>query len=247
MSWASVSGYTRQGTASRYSNRVGEPGPTEADVSAEARGGNRLTEVVVCGRCGARLWPGTQTCPACGQPLAPSGQILAAPGQPPVPYPPVPYPPVPYPPAGWSGLPVMPQYAQPGIALPLGVIFLALAEIGIGVVGFVIAMNLWTWIGYRFDEGQAAWGMIDLGLALAYVATSVYAFSLARGLWLRQAWAWKQACLLSIVLLGMILSSVFMWGLTSLDIIGMVVHMSVLTILNIGSVRRAFGRQPLTA
>jgi len=58
--------------------------------------------------------------------------------------------------------------------------------------------------------------------------------------------AWIQACLLSIVLIGFDVLSVFEWGVTGLDIIGLTVHLSVLAYLNLNSVRGLFGRPPTT-
>jgi uncharacterized membrane protein (DUF2068 family) len=81
-------------------------------------------------------------------------------------------------------------------------------------------------------------------MGMAYLATSIAGFALAWGLWSLHRWAWMATCLLSIVLLGFDVFSMVEWGVTGPDIIGVTVHLSVLSYLNMGSVRVLFGRSP---
>ncbi len=64
-----------------------------------------MADVIVCGRCSARSWVGTQFCYVCGGSLTPNDQGVVSPGQPPMPF--VPVPPV---------IPPTPQQFAPSIA-----------------------------------------------------------------------------------------------------------------------------------
>jgi len=145
------------------------------------------------------------------------------------------------PPAGYNaGSP-----SGTGVARPTGITILAIVEIAIGVGGLSVALDLIKWANVS-NYYQAGEGAFDLVMALAYLTTSVAVFGLARGLWSMQPWAWMRACLLSIVLLGLIVLAVFEWGVETTDVVGVTVYLSVLAYLNTNSVRGLFGRPPTT-
>jgi hypothetical protein len=207
-----------------------------------------LTEMTVCGRCGARSSAGAKFCCVCGQSLISNGQTVVPPGQsgpsgglsaPPW-YPdagPQSAPPVGYNPGGPS---------ETGAARPFGILALTIVEIVVGLVGLGVAVDLLRWANYGLfyqDTGEVA---LDLVMGLAYLSTSLVAFDVARGVWFMRPWAWMRACLLSVVLLGLIVFSVFPWGIDTLDIIGAVAHLAVLAFLNTNSIRGLFSRSPTT-
>ena len=132
-----------------------------------------------------------------------------------------------------------------GAARPIGIAILTIVEIVIGIVGLSVVVDLLYWanISNYYQEAEAG---LDLVMGLAYIATSVAGFAVARRLWSMRSEAWIQACLLSIILIGFDVFSVFEWGVTGLDIIGLTVHLSVLAYLNLNSVRGLFGRPPTT-
>jgi hypothetical protein len=210
-----------------------------------------LTDVIVCGRCGARGTAGAAFCYSCGLSLVPP------PAPPPEPWSSAPGPfgaPGPFSAPAPSTAPA-PHGTPPAVpappsatatALPFGIVALVLAEIVICVVGIWVALDLYRWVAYGMfyeDTGEVP---MDLFLAVVYSATSAAGFVVARGLWRLMPSAWMQACLLSIVLMGFDLISVLAWGLTTLDIIGFVAHLGVLAYLNLNSVRGLFGRPPTT-
>jgi hypothetical protein len=181
--------------------------------------------------------------PSFAPPLDPRG-VSATPaafGTPPAP--PVAPPGLPYgaPPAGYN--PSVPFGT--GAARPIGLAILTVVEIVIGIVGLTVVVDLLYWanVSNYYQEAEAG---LDLVMGLAYLATSVAGFAVARRLWSMRPEAWIQACLLSIVLIGFDVLSVFEWGVTGLDIIGLTVHLSVLAYLNLNSVRGLFGRPPTT-
>lgn len=186
----------------------------------------------MCGRCGARSWAGAKSCYACGQSLTANGQAVVPPGQPPTPFAQVP--------------PAVPAVPPQVAARPFGIAILTSVEIVIGLVGLYVALDLFEWANWALSYGDAAEVAQDFVMAVAYLATSVAVFDLARALWSMQQWAWMRACLLSIVLLGLIVFSVFLWGIDTMDVVGIVVHLSVLAYLSTSSVRGLFGRSPTT-
>jgi uncharacterized membrane protein (DUF2068 family) len=196
-----------------------------------------LADVVVCGRCGARSWAGTQFCYVCGQSLTPNGQGVVSPGQPPTPFAPVP-PAVPVPPAGYNAGP-----PPTGAARPIGIVILTIVEIVVGVGGLFVAADLLRWaiVSNYYQEAEST---VDLVMGLAYLALPIPAFVIAWGLWSRRSWAPMAACLLSIILLGFEVLGVFEWGVETTDVLGAIVNLSVLAYLNTNSVRAFFGRSP---
>jgi hypothetical protein len=130
-------------------------------------------------------------------------------------------------------------------ARPIGIAILTIVEIVIAIVGLSVVVDLLYWanISNYYQEAEAG---LDLVMCLAYLATSVAGFAVARRLWSMRPEAWIQAFLLSIILIGFDVFSVFEWGVTGLDIIGLTVHLSVLAYLNLNSVRGLFGRPPTT-
>jgi hypothetical protein len=126
-----------------------------------------------------------------------------------------------------------------------GISMLVAVEIVIALVGLWFVVDSLYWTAYSTYYGAAEAGL-DMATALAYLSTAVAGFVLARGLWTMKPWAWPMAGVLSIVLLGFDVLSVFIWGVTVLDLIGVAAHLSVLYYLNTNAVRSLFGRPPAT-
>lgn len=192
-------------------------------------------------------WPGPGVPPYPGQ-FSPSGAPSTPPwGSAPGPFgAPGPYgaPAGPYgaPPAGYSaGSP-----SVPAVAKPFGIVVLALAEVVTGLVELSVAIDLLRWVNYGLNYSDTGEIPLDLFFGLSYLAISLALFSVARGLWSMQPWAWARACLLNAVPMGLIVLSVFAWGINTLDIVGVAVHLSVLAYLNLNPVRALFGRAPTT-
>jgi hypothetical protein len=109
-------------------------------------------------------------------------------------------------------------------------------------------LRLFYWANWRFSYEDAGmiWGVVDGAFGLAYIATTITAFSLVSRLWKLEAGAWLPANFLSLASIGLIGAAVLLWGVeTMLDPIGIVGHLGVLTYLNLTRVRRLFGRAPL--
>jgi hypothetical protein len=131
-------------------------------------------------------------------------------------------------------------------ARPVGISLLAIVELVIGLVGLFVVYDCLYWAVYSITyEGIASSG-IDVAMGLVYLANSIAAFVIASGVWSQRASVWGQAVFLSFLMIGLDIVSVLLWGLTGLDIVGLVVHASVLTCLNQNSVRRVFGRPATT-
>lgn len=139
-----------------------------------------------------------------------------------------------------------PNRSGTGAVRPTGIAILAVVEIVIGLVGLLVVQDLAYWANWRYSYDDIAWGTVDAAMALTYVATSIAGFVLASRLWSMRPEAWLWAILLSSVLIGLDVFSVLIWGLTSLDIIGLTVHVAVLSYLNLKHVRGLFGRPPTT-
>jgi hypothetical protein len=214
-----------------------------------------LTNVVVCRQCRAVSQAGTSFCFACGGNLT-AGTQMAAPAQPPAQYPPQFAPPPP--PYASSPPPYAPQLFAPSAgynaagpvpnaaARPTGITLLAVAEVVTAVITLLVAIDLLHWAYTDFYYDDFKWVVIDGGLGLVYGAISLTAFSVARGIWFVQPWAWKKTSIVSLSLLGIIAASVFAWGPTGLDLFGVVGQMSILFYLSLSSVRVLFGRSPTT-
>jgi len=187
--------------------------------------------------------------PQAAQPWPGNAAQYGAPGQyaPPAPY----ATPSPY---------AAPQSAQPGSysanfsidgfaaslsAKPVGLLFVVAVEIVIALVGFFVAYDLLRWVYWGLNYSYYGEVPLDAVVGVAYFATSWLMMGAARGLWSQRAWAWTRACLLNVVLLGMIVGSVIPWGLNTLDIIGIVANSVMLVCLNLTSTRKLFGRGPL--
>jgi len=113
-------------------------------------------------------------------------------------------------------------------ARPIGIVILTIVEIVVSLVGLTVVVDLLYWAGVSSYYREAEAG-IDLVMGMAYLATSIAGFALAWGLWSLHRWAWMATCLLSIVLLGFDVFSMVEWGVTGPDIIGVTVHLSVLS------------------
>jgi len=211
-----------------------------------------LTNVVVCGQCRAVSQAGTSFCFACGGSLTANTQ-MAAPVQPPAQYapqyapqftpPPLPYMPPSYAPTGgYNAAGPVPNAA----ARPTGITILAVAELVTAVITLLVAIDLLRWAYSDFYYDDFKWAVIDGALGLVYGAISLTAFSVARGIWFVQPWAWKKAGIVSLSLLGIVVASVLAWGPTGLDLFGVVGQTSILAYLSMSSVRVLFGRSPTT-
>jgi hypothetical protein len=130
-------------------------------------------------------------------------------------------------------------------AKPAGLLFVVAVEIVIALVGFFVAYDLFQWVNYGLNYGDGGEVPLDAAVGVAYFATSWLMMGAARGLWSQHSWAWTRACLLNVVLLGMIIGSVIPWGLNTLDIIGIVANSVMLVCLNLTSTRMLFGRRQL--
>ena len=225
-----------------------------------------MTDVTVCGRCAAVSRAGVSFCFACGGSLTANGQAGVPPVQPPAPFAPVPpaapaqfappQSPVPAavqpwygaagpygaPPAGYNAAGPVPNVA----ARPTGITILAVAEVVTAIIAGLVAIDLLRWAYTDFYYDDFKWVVLDGGLGLVYGAVSLTAFSVARGIWFVQPWAWKKAGIVSLSLLGLIVVSVSAWGPTGLDLFGAVGQMSILAYLSSSSVRVLFGRSPTT-
>ena len=227
-----------------------------------------MTEVSVCGLCGAVSRAGVSFCFACGGSLTSNGQAGVPPVPPPTQLPPPQFAPPPFaqfaPPQSPVPAAVQPWYGAAGpygtpppgynaagpvpnaAARSTGIAVLAIVEIAVAVGGLLVTIDLLGWANWRFAYDDFGWGVLDLAIGLAYLGASVIGFQVAQGLWRLQPWMWKRACTLSLFLLGMEFVSVFVWGLTGQDVVGVIVHLSVLAYLSSSSVRVLFGRSPTT-
>jgi hypothetical protein len=131
-------------------------------------------------------------------------------------------------------------------ARPTGTAILTIVEIAVAVAGVLVAIDLLRWADWRFTYDDFAWGLLDLAMGGAYVAASATGFGVARGIWSLQPWAWTRACTLSLGLLGLLVVSVFVWGVEGQDILGLLAHASILAYLSLSSVRVLFGRSATT-
>ncbi len=144
------------------------------------------------------------------------------------------------PPAGYQvGSPAVTSAAR-----PFGISVLAVVEVVIGLVGLYVALDLFGWANWATSYGDNGEVAVDFIMGVAYFATSIAVFDLARSLWAMQQWAWGRACLLSLVLIGLIAISLYLWGFDTSDLVGVVVHGSILAYLNTRAVRALFGRPP---
>jgi hypothetical protein len=231
----------------------------ETVVAYSGLKGLPLTNVTVCGKCGAVSLAGVSFCFACGGSLTSNVPAGVSPGQPPTPYAPVPpvsavppqfpppqFAPTPFgqfaPPSGYNAAGPVPNAA----ARPTGITILAVAEVVTAVITLLVAIDLLRWAYTDFYYDDFKWVVIDGGLGLVYGAVSLTAFSVARGIWFVQPWAWKKAGIVSLSLLGIVVASVFAWGPTGLDLFGVVGQMSILAYLSLSSVRVLFGRSATT-
>jgi energy-converting hydrogenase Eha subunit A len=130
-------------------------------------------------------------------------------------------------------------------ARPRGIAILAIVEVVVALVGFYVVLDYAYWANWRFSYDEPVWGVLDGALALAYLATSLTGLAIVSGLWSMKPWTWPTAIRLSCSLLGLGLLSVFLWGVTPIDLTGLTVQLGVLSYLNLAHVRGLFGRGPL--
>jgi hypothetical protein len=178
-----------------------------------------MAGMVTCLRCGAQSIAGTPVCATCGVPLAPIGVAAGAalPG------------------------PASMAPAQAAAIRPTGITALAVVECAIAVVGLFIARDLLYWIDWRFSYDETGGALIDMALFVAYIGTSFIGFTVVKGMWLLQPWVWRRAVTLTLVQIGLIVFSVLLWGMTSLDIVGLVVNAAVLGFLVVSPSRVLLG------
>jgi hypothetical protein len=131
-------------------------------------------------------------------------------------------------------------------ARPVGISLLAIVELVIGLVGLFVVYDYLYWADYGITYDGIASSSLGVVMGLLYLATSIAAFVIASGVWSQRPSVWGQAALLSFVMIGLEIVSVLLWGITGLDTVGLVVHVSVLMYLNQNSVRLAFGRPATT-
>jgi hypothetical protein len=200
-----------------------------------------------------------------GQP--PIGQPTVSTGQPPMTYPSdVPAAPQHTPPGGPAALrppsPAPegpPQPGQPWLAAasstaggysptagrPMGIGILTVVEIVTAVIGLFVVQDLAYWANWRFSYDDFGWGVLDAAIALAYLAASLAGFAIAWRLWSMRPDAWLPAVLLSSGLIGLYAFSALLWGLTIREVIGIAVHLGLISYLNLKPVRALFGRPPM--
>ncbi len=146
------------------------------------------------------------------------------------------------PPTGYNAAGPVPNAA----ARPTGITILAVAEVVTAVIAGLVAIDLLRWAYNDLYYDDFKWVVIDGGLGLVYGAVSLTAFSVARGIWFVQPWAWKKAGIVSLSLLGIVVASMFAWRPSGLDLFGVVGQLSILAYLSLSSVRVLFGRSATT-
>jgi hypothetical protein len=153
-----------------------------------------------------------------------------------------------------------PQYGQPAPTYnaagpvpnagtrPTGITILAVAEGVTAVITALVAIDLLrsAYVDvYNWDDFK--WGLFDGGLGILYGAIALNAYSITRGLWFVQPWAWKKACIVSWTLLGIIVASALAQGVTPLDVFGVAGQLFILFYLSQDSVRALFGKSKATS
>jgi hypothetical protein len=133
---------------------------------------------------------------------------------------------------------VAPQVAPP--VRPTGIAILAIFEIVIGLAGLLVVLDGAYWANDDFSHANPGWGIVELALAAAYLATSAAGFVIASRLWSLRPSAWSAAIVLSGALMSLDLLSAVIWGLTILDLIGIVVQLALISYLNRKHVRELF-------
>jgi hypothetical protein len=178
---------------------------------------------------------GTTFCFACGGNLAVSGRIVASTGQMPTP--------ALSPQAGGNAGGPIPIAAARSTEITL----LAVGVSVTAVITLLVAIDLLRWAYtdiYYYDDFK--WLILDGALGLGYGAASLTAFSVARGIWFVQPWAWKKACIVSLSVIGMIVVSVSLSGISGLDVFGVIGQACILGLLGQTSVRALFGGALMT-
>jgi hypothetical protein len=123
---------------------------------------------------------------------------------------------------------------------PTGITALALFEIVVGVAGLLVALEAAYWASDDFSNANPGWGVVELALAAAYLATSTAGFVIAPRLWSLRPPAWSAAIVLSAALMSLDVLSAVTWGLTIADVIGIVLQLAVISYLNREHVRELF-------
>ncbi len=150
-------------------------------------------------------------------------------------------------------VPFAPTYISPELSgqtpsvRPVGVSLLAAAEIVIGIIGLYVLRDFAYSADWSFTNDEWFSGMVDGAFAVSYVVLACAAFVLATRLWAMQARAWLPSVILSASAICLIVVGDSQWGVTTLDVIGVIAHAGILVYLNLGEVRRLFGRRPLGA
>lgn len=132
----------------------------------------------------------------------------------------------------------MPQVAPP--VRPTGIAILALFEIVIGLAGLLVVLDAVHWANDNFSNANPGWGVVELALAAAYLATSTAGFVIAPRLWSLRPSAWSAAIVLCAALMSLDVLSALIWGLTIGDLIGIVSQLAVISYLNRRHVRELF-------
>jgi len=194
-----------------------------------------LTNVTVCGKCGAVSLAGVRFCFACGGGLTSNTPAVSTSSQMTTP--------ALNPQTGGNGAGTIPNAAARSTEITL----LAVGVAVTAVITLLVSIDLLRWAYndiYYYDDFK--WLILDGALGLGYGAASLTAFSVARGIWFVEPWAWKKACIVSLSVLGLIVVSVSFSGVSGLDVFGVIGQACILGLLSLSSVRVLFGRSPTT-
>lgn len=130
-------------------------------------------------------------------------------------------------------------------AKPFGIVVLAIAMVATAVVGLFVAWDYAYWCNWRLNYDEFAWAVVDGAFAVSYVATSVYAFTVAPKLWAINPWSWRTANQITAAWSGLNFLGIVIWGASALSLVGLVVMLGMLVYLNLTTTRAMFGRGPL--
>lgn len=194
-----------------------------------------MTNVTVCGKCGAVSLAGVRFCFACGGGLTSNTPAVSTSGQMPTP--------ALNPQTYGNGAGTIPNAAARSTEITLLSVGVAVTA----VITLLVSIDLLRWAYtdiYYYDDFK--WLILDGALGLGYGAASLTAFSVARGIWFVEPWAWKKACIVSLSVLGLIVVSVSFSGVSGLDVFGVIGQACILGLLSLSSVRVLFGRSPTT-
>lgn len=120
---------------------------------------------------------------------------------------------------------------------PIGIIIIAFAALMAGVANVVVGVRITGWVTFGpgdFSANSFLWGLLTLGIGIAYLAA-------AAALWARQSWAWLFTFLLAIFAL---LDAVFVaigTGSLTYAFASALIPILVIWYLNRPGIQSAFG------